>query len=81
MGRKTRKGVYRPKEVIRVLSSNIEFVAEGERSTLLVKFKSGAMYVYFEVEERKVEALLSADSVGRFHSKHIKGVYPFVRVY
>lgn len=59
-------------------SSNISSVAyiEGDKS-LVVMFKTGKYYKYFNVERVIYEALLKAESVGKFFSAHIRTKYKY----
>ena len=59
---------------INVTSSNIESVRYYE-GDLLVKFKTGAQYRYFNVPVTEYDKLLNAESCGKFLNKHIKGTY------
>lgn len=47
---------------------------------LVIEFQSGAMYVYFDVPSELYDGLLSADSPGRYHARHIRNAYPYTRV-
>jgi hypothetical protein len=45
-----------------------------------VEFVDGGVYRYFVVPRSVLDALLAADSIGRFFHEHIRGVYPFQRI-
>lgn len=47
-------------------------------STLQLEFRSGAVYLYFNVPAAIYEALLAADSKGSFFSHQIRPVFPHV---
>lgn len=59
-------------------SSNISSIAyiDGERS-LIVMFKTGKYYKYFNVNRSVYESMLTAESVGKFFHKHIRGKYEY----
>lgn len=59
-----------------VKSSNIKGVSRTGND-LLVKFNSGAIYEYKDVPEEVFDALLSAESVGKYFNKEIKGKFTF----
>ncbi len=62
-------------------SSNVKAVGYDEgSSTLLVEFKNGAIYQYFDVPQSMYEGLRDADSVGRYLADHIKGNYRYSKV-
>jgi len=60
-------------------SSNIEAIGyEAEVRELHVRFlKTGATYVYSEVDEVVFEELMQADSKGSYLNRRIKGNYPY----
>ncbi len=47
--------------------------------TLAVKFVRGSVYHYADVPQEVYEALKSAESVGKFFGKEIKGKYEFTK--
>jgi hypothetical protein len=49
-------------------------------STMELEFVDGDVYRYFVVPRSVFDALLAADSIGRFFQEHIRGVYPFERI-
>lgn len=59
-----------------------ETIAEiGYRDgTLEILFTSGSVYQYFDVPEHVYEALMSADSHGRFFNEHVRGHFRYARV-
>ncbi|MCB9528933.1 MAG: KTSC domain-containing protein [Myxococcales bacterium] len=63
-----------------VSSSNLRSVGYDEGSeTLEIEFHSGGVYRYRQVAQAVHDALLAADSKGRFFNAYIKDRYPFVR--
>jgi hypothetical protein len=50
-------------------------------ATMEVEFVEGRVYRYFVVPRSVFDALLTADSVGRFFQEHIRDVYPFERIH
>ena len=67
-------------EMIPVSSSNIAAVGYDEGSqTLMVEFKNGTSYQYFDVPERIFTELRDAGSAGAYLASNIKGVYRFSR--
>ena len=64
-----------------VESSNINSVEYNDVSkSLLLEFKSGAFYEYDDVDSKTVEDMVSAESVGRFFNKNVKGVFNYRKV-
>jgi hypothetical protein len=49
-------------------------------STMELEFVDGGVYRYLVVPRSVFDALLAADSIGRFFQEHIRGVYPFERI-
>ena len=49
-------------------------------ATMELEFVEGRVYRYFVVPRSVFDALLSADSVGRFFQEHIRDVYPYERI-
>lgn len=63
-----------------VNSSNIKSIGYNlETKTLFVHFHKGDRYQYHEVSPETYAAFESAESVGRYHNKFIKGVYKFTK--
>jgi hypothetical protein len=48
-------------------------------SQLRLEFRSGAIYLYFNVPVSIYEGLLAADSKGSFFSRHIRPVFPSIK--
>jgi len=61
-----------------VTSSNISEIAyEPEKKILSVRFIKSGIYRYFDVPEHIFEELRDAESVGKYFSEWIKGVFEF----
>lgn len=59
-----------------VASSNIDAVMYDEDSrTLSVRFRSGSVYSYADVDPQVADELVKAESPGRFFNQNIKGAY------
>jgi hypothetical protein len=66
---------------IPVSSSNVAAVGyDPNTQTLQVEFNSGSIYQYFDVPQTIYEALISAESVGKFLNAQIKGYYRYAKV-
>lgn len=66
---------------IPVSSSNVATVGyDSETQTLEIEFNNGGVYQYFDVSQDIYEALISADSVGKYLNANIKGYYRYARV-
>jgi hypothetical protein len=66
---------------IPVSSSNVATVGyDSKTQTLEIEFNNGGVYQYFDVSQEIYEALISADSVGKFLNANIKGYYRYARV-
>jgi len=52
----------------------------SEQQCLRLKLRSGEVYDYFAVPERIYQALLAADSKGRYFNHHIRNVYRSQRI-
>ena len=62
-------------------SSNIAgFEYIKERQVLVVEFKNGGRYNYFDVPEIVFERMKAASSKGRFLAQNIKGKFRYARV-
>jgi len=62
-------------------SSNIAgFDYIKERQILIVEFKDGARYNYFDVPEQIFEGMKNASSKGQYLAQNVKGVYRYARV-
>ena len=61
----------------RVRSSSVDAVGfDPARNELTIRFVAGGSYVYGMVPTAVFEALLRADSIGRFVNERIKPRYP-----
>ena len=61
-------------------SSNVAgFDYIKERQVLVVEFKNGGRYNYFDVPEIVFERMKSAPSKGQFIAQNIKGKYRYAR--
>lgn len=60
--------------MIKVQSSNIDSV-DHDGKTLTVRFKSGTVYSYHSVPEPVFRKMMSADSIGGYFARHIRGSY------
>jgi hypothetical protein len=64
--------------VIKVKSSLITAVDYDESTKrLVVEFKNGGTYVYGSVPPELYKDMIYSESVGKFFSANIKGVFPF----
>lgn len=64
-----------------VESSNIAEVGyDAASATMEVMFHDGKVYQYFDVPAHVHDEMMHADSVGRFFSANIRGVFRFARV-
>lgn len=66
-------------ELREVLSSNIRKVGYDE-GDLIVEYLSGTKYKYKKVPKEIYEAMLEADSKGRFMNNSIKGKYEYEKI-
>jgi len=67
--------------MVNVESSNINQVGyDSDSNTLIIKFHSGGLYCYFDVDENLYNNLLNADSVGKFFNQHVKNLYDYQRI-
>lgn len=66
-------------DLTRVKSSNVDAVGYDD-GVLEVHFRNGARYRYAGVEAEEYDALLKADSVGRFLNERIKPNYTYERL-
>lgn len=68
-------------DMVRVDSSNVESVGFDEaQGNVVVRFLSGAVYIYKGVPQVEFEGLKNAPSVGSYLHKNFKGVYPYERI-
>jgi len=66
---------------LEVESSNIEAVHyDLMNKELYVKFTSGSIYSYQNVEHHVYDSLVNADSIGKFFGKEIRNEYDFERL-
>ena len=64
-----------------VSSSNVSSVGyDADQARLYVEFTSGATYLYRGVERETYNALLAAESIGKFLAAQIKGKYAYEQV-
>ncbi len=60
-----------------VKSSNIKSIGYNESQQLLeVEFTNGTVYQYKDVPRDKYQALIEADSIGRYFMQNIRGKFP-----
>jgi hypothetical protein len=63
-----------------VTSSSIERVGyDGDRMTMLVEFRNGSIYEYFDVPEHVYGELKGAGSPGQYLAQHVKSRYRYAR--
>ena len=66
---------------IQVDSTLLLWVAYSpEQQCLRLKFHSGEIYDYFQVPESTCQALLAAESKGRYFNQHIRDAFPTQRL-
>jgi len=53
---------------------------DGSTNTLEVEFSGESVYQYFDVPEHEYDALMNADSHGKYLAANIKGVYRYARL-
>lgn len=61
-------------------SSLIRSVTYATDATLTVRFRNGAVYRYFTVPRRILDAFLAATSKGAYFNRHIRDGFPYQRV-
>ncbi len=67
--------------MIKLKSTNLKAVEYNKiQKTLIVKFKSGLSYIYFDVPNEIYTNLLNAESKGKYFHTHIKGVYGYSKI-
>lgn len=65
-------------EMIAVESSNVAAVGYDEATKKLkVEFKNGSSYTYSDVPKEKAQAIVGAESVGKYLNANIKPHHPF----
>lgn len=68
-------------DMIAVKSSNLESVGyDASRQILHVAFKHGGVYEYQTVPLQVYRDLMSAESKGGYHARHIRLSYPYVKL-
>jgi len=68
-------------ERIAVESSNIKSIGYNPNSdTLEIEFSSGGVYWYTDVPQEIYDALMAAESKGKYFGQHIKGKYQCVKI-
>lgn len=58
-----------------IQSSSVQTIEETGRGTMIVEFKGGGKYEYFDVPLEEIQAFVGAPSVGRFFNENIRGKY------
>ncbi len=68
-------------ETVEVTSSTIREVKyDLTKEELIITFKNNVQYLYEGVSPEVFKELISADSVGKYFDKEIKGKYNFKRL-
>ena len=62
-----------------VSSSNLSSVGY-ENGTLYIRFHNGRLYAYYNVPVSEYEALMSADSHGKYFNANIRNLYDYRRI-
>ncbi|MCK1441476.1 KTSC domain-containing protein [Bradyrhizobium sp. 48] len=60
-------------------STIARFVYDGSRQVLIVEFKSGGRYEYYDVPEAAYDDFVRAGSKGQYLAQNIKGAYRYAR--
>lgn len=60
-------------------STIARFAYAGERQVLIVEFKNGGRYEYYDVSEPVFNGMVGASSKGQYHARHIKGIFRYAR--
>ena len=61
-------------------SSNVAgFGYDKDRQTLIVEFKSGIRYNYYDIPEHVYDGIKLAGSKGKYLNSEIKGIYRYAR--
>jgi hypothetical protein len=64
-----------------VSSSNLASVGyDAENEILEIEFKHGGIYQYYGVPKSEHEALMNADSHGKYFAANIKNNYRYVKI-
>lgn len=66
--------------MIAVQSSNLAGVDYDGRGTLVIAFRSGGVYQYFNVPHSEYVGLMRASSHGKYFHAHIKYRYSYRRI-
>jgi hypothetical protein len=56
------------------------FHYDKDEETLTIRFRSGAVYEYYDVPQSTYDAFVKAESLGTYLNNEIKGVYPYNRI-
>ena len=68
-------------DYVSINSSNIATLGfDKKKKEMEVTFKSGSIYIFFEVAYQRFFRLATATSVGRYFQKNIKGHYSYKRI-
>ena len=63
-----------------VKSSNIVSVGhDPDTNTLEIEFKGGGVYSYPDVPKAKADALMNAESAGKYFHAHIRSAHPHTK--
>lgn len=67
--------------IVELNSTNLR-VAEYDpfMKTMILRFHTGGDYEYMEVDRKVFDALVKAESAGKFFHQHIRGKYDFLKV-
>lgn len=64
-----------------VSSNNLRAVGyDPDTRTLVVEFRSGGTYEFYDVDVNVYEALMSAGSHGQFFQQEVRGRYRYARI-
>ena len=68
-------------ERLPVYSSAIQSIGyDPEQQLLEIEFQRGAVYRYYDVPPEIHQALITAESIGRYYEAEVRGSYRFERV-
>lgn len=81
-GAESREDTRSSEEVLKPLRSPVFEAAgyDGHRKTLILEFKSGALYEYWPVSRKTYQTFLRTDYKGSFFHAHIRTSYQFRRI-
>lgn len=65
---------------VQLKSSNVTKASYTEEGNLLIEFKNGEEYLYFDVPFEVYTELVNAQSAGKFMNEAIKGTYKYKRI-